>query len=152
MKGYLLDTHALMWAINEPSRLGGRAVEVLRDRGNLVVVSAASAWELHTKNRIGKLPGAGPWLDALEGHVRRLGAEFLPIEWSHARLSGQLEWSRRGGRGDLGRLASSRGSSTLSGTLHRGWGHSVPGRGCLCVGEQKSCPPVRRVSLSMTSP
>ena len=42
MKGYLLDTHALMWAINEPSRLGGRAVEVLRDRGNLVVVSAAS--------------------------------------------------------------------------------------------------------------
>ena len=67
MKGYLLDTHALMWAINEPSRLGGRAVEVLRDRGNLVVVSAASAWELHTKNRIGKLPGAGPWLDALEG-------------------------------------------------------------------------------------
>ena len=40
MKGYLLDTHALMWAINEPSRLGGRAVEVLRDRGNLVVVSA----------------------------------------------------------------------------------------------------------------
>ena len=74
MKGYLLDTHALMWAINEPSRLGGRAVEVLRDRGN---------------------PGAGPWLDALEGHVRRLGAEFLPIEWSHARLSGQLEWSHR---------------------------------------------------------
>ena len=83
MKGYLLDTHALMWAINEPARLGGKAVEVLRDRGNLVVVSAASAWELHTKNRIGKLPGAGPWLDALEGHVRRLGAEFLPIEWSH---------------------------------------------------------------------
>lgn len=95
MRGYLLDTHALMWAINEPARLGGRAVEVLRDRGNLVVVSAASAWELHTKNRIGKLPGAGPWLDALEGHVRRLGAEFLPIEWSHARLSGQIEWSHR---------------------------------------------------------
>jgi len=95
MKGYLLDTHALMWAINEPSRLGGKAVEVLRDRGNLLVVSAASAWELHTKNRIGKLPGAGPWLDAFEGHVRRLGAEFLPIEWSHARLSGQLEWSHR---------------------------------------------------------
>lgn len=133
MKGYLLDTHALMWAINEPSRLGGRAVEVLRDRGNLVVVSAASAWELHTKNRIGKLPGAGPWLDALEGHVRRLGAEFLPIEWSHARLSGQLEWSRRGGRGDLGRLASSRGSSTLSGTLHPGWEALRSRQGAVCA-------------------
>jgi len=64
----------------------------------------------------------------------------------------RLVRSRRGGRGDLGRLASSRGSSTLSGTLHRGWGHSVPGRGCLCVGGRKSCPPVRRVSLSITSP
>ena len=63
----------------------------------------------------------------------------------------RLVWSRRGGRGDLGRLASSRGSSTLSGTLHRGWGHSVPDRGCLCVGGRKSCLPVRRVSLSMTS-
>ena len=95
MSGYLLDTHALMWAINEPSRLGDVAAEVLRDRGSLLVVSAASAWELYTKHRIGKLPGAGPWLEALEGHVRRLGAELLPIEWSHARLSGRLEWSHR---------------------------------------------------------
>ena len=95
MSGYLLDTHALMWAINEPSRLGDGAAEVLRDRGSLLVVSAASAWELYTKHRIGKLPGAGPWLEVLEGHVRRLGAEFLPIEWAHARLSGQLEWAHR---------------------------------------------------------
>ena len=95
MNGYLLDTHTLMWAINEPSRLGERASEVLRDRRNLVVVSAACAWELYTKHRIGKLPGAGPWLEVLEGHVRRLGAEFLPIEWAHARLSGQLEWAHR---------------------------------------------------------
>lgn len=95
MKGYLLDTHTLMWAINDPSRLGGRAADVLRDRDSLLVVSAASAWELYTKHRIGRLPGAGPWLETLEGHVRRLGAEVLPIEWSHARLSGQLEWSHR---------------------------------------------------------
>ena len=80
MSGYLLDTHALMWAINEPSRLGDGAAEVLRDRGSLLVVSAASAWELYAKYRIGRLPGAGPWLEALEGHVRRLGAEFLPVD------------------------------------------------------------------------
>ena len=57
MNGYLLDTRALIWAINEPSRLGDRAAEVLRDRGNLLVVSAASAWEMYTKHRIGKLSG-----------------------------------------------------------------------------------------------
>ena len=67
MSGYLLDTHALMWAINEPSRLGDGAAEVLRDRGSLLVVSAASAWELYAKYRIGRLPGAGPWMGAFTG-------------------------------------------------------------------------------------
>jgi len=56
------------WAINEPSRLGDRAAEVLRDRGNLLVVSAASAWELHTKHRIGKLSGLKVlWYPAVPG-------------------------------------------------------------------------------------
>lgn len=95
MKGYLLDTHTLIWAISEPSRLGRRAVETLRDRGNFVVVSAASAWELYTRNRTGKLPGAGPQLDVLEEHIRRLRAELLSIERSHTCLGEQLEWSHR---------------------------------------------------------
>ncbi|WP_365985060.1 PIN domain-containing protein [uncultured Actinomyces sp.] len=56
MNGYLLDTHALIWAINEPSRLGDRAAEVLRDRGNLLVVSAASAWEMYTSIVLGSCP------------------------------------------------------------------------------------------------
>ena len=64
----------------------------------------------------------------------------------------RLVRSRHGGRGDLGRLASSRGSSTLSGTLHPGWGALRSSRGCLRVEGRESCPPVRRVSLSMTSP
>ena len=56
MNGYLLDTRALIWAINEPSRLGDRAAEVLRDRGNLLVVSAASAWEMYTSIVLGSCP------------------------------------------------------------------------------------------------
>ena len=95
MNGYLLDTHALVWAVNEPARLGGESLEVARDRANRLVVSAASAWELFAKHRIGKLPGAGPWLDVLEDHVARLGAEMLPITWHHARLGGRLEWAHR---------------------------------------------------------
>ena len=50
MNGYLLDTHALMWAINEPSRLGAGAAGVLRARESRLVVSTASAWELFTKH------------------------------------------------------------------------------------------------------
>ena len=78
MNGCPLDAHALMRAINEPSRLGVGAVEVLRARESRLAVSTASAWELFTKHRIGKLPGAGPWLDALEDHVARLGAAGAP--------------------------------------------------------------------------
>ncbi|RAX19006.1 MULTISPECIES: type II toxin-antitoxin system VapC family toxin [unclassified Actinomyces] len=95
MSDYLLDTHALLWAINEPDRLGPGAAQALRLLENHLLVSAASAWELSTKFRIGKLPGAGPWLEALDGHMSRLGAEVLPISWKHARLSGQLEWTHR---------------------------------------------------------
>jgi len=80
VSGYLLDTHALMWAINEPSLLGSDTVRVLSARENRVVVSATSVWELFTKYRIGKLPGAGSRLDALEDHLARLGADILPIE------------------------------------------------------------------------
>ena len=95
MSDCLLDTHTLMWAINEPSRLGAGAVKALRSRENRLLASTASAWELFTKYRIGRLPGAGPWLDALEDHIVRLGAETMPIEWRHARLGGQLEWDHR---------------------------------------------------------
>ena len=49
-----------------------------RARESRLVVSTASAWELFTKHRIGKLPGADPWLDALEDHVARLGAAGAP--------------------------------------------------------------------------
>ena len=68
--------------------------EVLRDRASLLVVSAASAWELYAKYRIGRLPGAGPWLEALEGHVRRLGAEFLPVDGGLLRVRVQDSHSR----------------------------------------------------------
>lgn len=51
----LLDTHALLWWWTEPDRLSQRALEALTDQSNEILVSAASAWEIATKNRIGKL-------------------------------------------------------------------------------------------------
>lgn len=59
----------------------------------------------------------------------------------------RLVRSRRGGRGDLGRLASSRGSSTLSGTLHRGWGHSVPGKAVCALGDGNPVPSAQGVPV-----
>ena len=49
----LLDTHTLIWAIADPSRLSTRAREAILEDSNELVVSAGSAWEIATKHRIG---------------------------------------------------------------------------------------------------
>jgi PIN domain nuclease of toxin-antitoxin system len=54
----LLDTCTVIWATLAPSSLSQPAREVIVDEGNVVLVSAASAWEIATKVRAGKLPGA----------------------------------------------------------------------------------------------
>jgi PIN domain nuclease of toxin-antitoxin system len=54
----LLDTCALIWSTMSPSALSRQAREMIADEGNVILVSAASAWEIATKVRLGKLPGA----------------------------------------------------------------------------------------------
>lgn len=93
--GYLLDTHALLWALTDPSRLGPAAERVIVDASTDVVVSAVSAWELSTKHRLGKLPQADGVLAGYGAHLTRLGARPLPIEDDHALLAGRLDWHHR---------------------------------------------------------
>ena len=54
----LLDTHALLWWLTDDPSLPGPLREVIADPGNEIIVSAASAWEIATKHRLGKLPEA----------------------------------------------------------------------------------------------
>ena len=51
----LLDTHALLWWLDDDQRLGARARELIADPGNDVLVSVVSLWEIVVKTRIGKL-------------------------------------------------------------------------------------------------
>ncbi|MBK8074522.1 MAG: type II toxin-antitoxin system VapC family toxin [Kineosporiaceae bacterium] len=91
----LLDTHALLWALTDPSRLGSAARAVIEDSATRLVVSAATAWELSTKHRLGRLPQADPLLAAYSRHVSRLGAQELPVTSEHALLAGALDWAHR---------------------------------------------------------
>ena len=52
---YLLDTHVLLWLLGDPERVPHGVRDELGDRANDLVVSAASALEISTKVRIGKL-------------------------------------------------------------------------------------------------
>lgn len=51
----LLDTHAFLWWITDDRRVSRRVREMLENRGNDFLFSAASAWELIIKAQLGKL-------------------------------------------------------------------------------------------------
>ena len=81
----LLDTHALLWWLADEG-LSGQAREAIADPTNLVLVSAASAWEISIKKALGKL--AVP--DNLEQQVRASGFRPLPINIAHGVAAGEL--------------------------------------------------------------
>jgi PIN domain nuclease of toxin-antitoxin system len=91
----LLDTHALVWAIAAPDRLGRRARAAIEHPRSDLVVSAASAWELATKVRLGRFPEAEPIVAQFDECVERLRARHLPITSRHAMRSGGLRWDHR---------------------------------------------------------
>ncbi|WP_420619479.1 type II toxin-antitoxin system VapC family toxin [Candidatus Poriferisocius sp.] len=88
MSDLLLDTHALLWWWSADPALSNSAQEALRDSQNNVFVSAASAWEIATKFRLGRLP-------QYEGAVLRFN-EFaldaamrhLPVSYQHGLRAG----------------------------------------------------------------
>ncbi len=91
----LLDTHVLLWMLTEPERLSPRATEVLGDRGTALFASSASAWEIATKHRLGKLPQAEGLIDGYQRHLDRAGIETLPSTADHALTAGTLSWEHR---------------------------------------------------------
>jgi len=93
--GYLLDTHALLWVLTEPARFPDRVRPVLATRSSDLYVSTASAWEIATKHRLGKLPQADAVVGGYERHLRRAEIKTVPISTEHALLGGGLEWINR---------------------------------------------------------
>ena len=91
----LLDTCTLLWWWSEPERLSGRSTALISDPGNTVLVSAASAWEVSTKHRVGKYPSGGRVIG--EWAERILGDRFqeLTITSSHALRAGSLPGNHR---------------------------------------------------------
>ncbi|MUL68152.1 twitching motility protein PilT [Mycobacterium sp. CBMA 234] len=94
-EGYLLDTHVLLWLLTEPARLSDTAQRLLGDSSNQLYVSAASAWEIATKNRLGKLPLADSITMSFQQHLRRAAVETIDISTDHAILGGAIGWVHR---------------------------------------------------------
>ena len=91
----LLDTHALLWWLDGDRRLSRKARRAIADRETTVLVSAASAWEIATKVRIGKLPGATDVAADIPGCLARQRFEGLDISVLHAQRAGRLPGTHR---------------------------------------------------------
>ena len=86
----LLDTHALIWWLAGDDALSSTARSAIADPANDVFVSAASAWEIATKHRIGKLPQAALLAADVAGFVTAEGFNELPVSIRHGQLAGSL--------------------------------------------------------------
>lgn len=79
----LLDTQLLLWAAYDPERLSGAAVQLIEDRRNTLLFSAASIWEVSIKASLGREDfDADPW--TLRRGLLDAGYEELPINGAHA--------------------------------------------------------------------
>jgi PIN domain nuclease of toxin-antitoxin system len=91
----LLDTHAFLWWLDGSRRLPKRARALISDDANVIFVSAASAWEISTKARLGKLPGAIDVAADLAGIVTAQAFTPLDITILHAQRAGRLPGEHR---------------------------------------------------------
>ncbi len=86
----LLDTHTLLWAAFDEESLSPRARRLIRSQGNEIIVSAASAWEIATKYRLGKLNFARDLAENFVAEASGAGYLLLPISPEHAQRAGLL--------------------------------------------------------------
>ena len=91
----LLDTHAFLWWLTDSPRLSEPARQAIAAETNEVLVSAASAWEITTKHRLGKLPNAEAVARDVAGTIARQDFDELPITVDDAAQAGALPGSHR---------------------------------------------------------
>ena len=91
----LLDTHALLWWLDGNEAMALRVRTVVDAPDSVVFVSAASAWEIATKHRIGKLPVAARIVGRLSEVLARQNFLELPITLAHAERAGMLVGEHR---------------------------------------------------------
>ena len=81
---HLLDAHSVIWALDDPSKLGPAAVTALQDPANQLLLGAGTMWELGIKTALGKLMLSLPFRKWMDKAMADLGLTVLPITLDHA--------------------------------------------------------------------
>ncbi len=82
----LLDTHVLIWTLENNQKLSESARNCICDGSNMVFVSAASVWEISIKKAMGKLQSP----DTLNEEIKLHRFTPLDMNFEHAQLAGEL--------------------------------------------------------------
>lgn len=95
MARLLIDTHVLLWWLDGDKRLVRKPRQLVQSEDNDILVSAATVWEITTKARLGKLPGALAVAADVPACVADQGFVPLSITVEHAQLAGNLPGPHR---------------------------------------------------------
>ena len=76
---YLLDTHFVIWAVTDTTKISKKIKEVLVDPDNKILVSTVSFWEISLKHSIGKLELEGGIPEDLPQSCLQMGFEIEPL-------------------------------------------------------------------------
>jgi PIN domain nuclease of toxin-antitoxin system len=90
----LLDTHAALWRLGEPQKLGKTGYDLIADRENEILISAVVPWEIALKMNHGKMK---PHVLVTDFHrvVREEGFSFIQFHPLHAIRSALLPFHHR---------------------------------------------------------
>ena len=92
---FLLDTHIFLWWLAGDRKLSSKARKSIADMENEIFISSASAWEISTKYRIGRLPDVQPVVHNISAHIADQGFKELAITVDDSQRAGLLAGKHR---------------------------------------------------------
>jgi PIN domain nuclease of toxin-antitoxin system len=87
---YLFDTHAWLWLLLEPDRVGKKTRGLVLDARNAFCLSMASAWEIAIKHAAGRLVLPASPLEYIQSRTAEDGVRVLPIRLEHVCAAADL--------------------------------------------------------------
>lgn len=79
----LLDTHILLWFVNDDPQLNDRLKDLIEDQNNTIYLSLASLWEMSIKHNLGKLKFESSYQEFVETEIIQSCLNLLDIKVSH---------------------------------------------------------------------
>ena len=95
MKKYLLDTHTLLWFVENNNSLSRKAKKILLEKDNIFFISIITFWELTIKVNIGKLNNKIPINELYNQIIKNYNTKILSLDYIHINVYENLELHHR---------------------------------------------------------